>query len=171
MTLACTTTPGGRRGACHAPHAAGSHMGRAPKLRSASSASDNAAPVFTDVALDMSDVGTVCKLAPPPHKADCSLTLLVLGEEGGGSEDDEREEEEEEEEEKDDDEEEDEEEDDDEEDDDARPRSEKSSWNNWNNKSISCGPTVSIATPISIQVALLPAFAGSSLEFVKAELP
>jgi hypothetical protein len=96
MTLACTTTPGGRRGACHAPHAAGSHMGRAPKLRSASSASVNAAPVFTVVALDMSDVGTDCKLAPPPHKADCSLTLLVLvslghGEEGEGSEDDEKE--------------------------------------------------------------------------------
>ena len=98
MTLACTTTPGGRRGACHAPHAAGSHMGRAPKLRSASSASDNAAPVFTVVALDMSDVSTDCELAPPPHRVDCSLTLLVLvtlrrGEEGGGSEDDEKEEE------------------------------------------------------------------------------
>jgi hypothetical protein len=137
-------------------------MGRAPKLRSASSASVNATLVFA-VALDMSDVGTGCELAPPPHRADCSLTLLVLvntgrGEEGEGSEDDEREEEEEEEEEEDD-------------DDDARPRSEKSSWNNWNNKSISCGPTVSIATPISIQVALLSALAGSSLEFVKAELP
>jgi hypothetical protein len=146
-------------------------MGRAPKLRSASSASVSAAQVFTVVALDMSDVGAGCELAPPPHKADCSLPLLVLvntgrGEEGEGSEDDEREEEEEEE-----NEEEEEECEEEEEDDDARPRSEKSSWNNWNNKSISCGPTVSIATPISIQVALLPAFAGSSLEFVKAELP
>ena len=95
MTLARTTTPGGRRGACHAPHAAGSHMGRAPKLRSASSASVSATPVFA-VALDMSDVGTGCELAPPPHKADCTLTLLVLvnldrGEEGEGSEDDEKE--------------------------------------------------------------------------------
>ena len=44
----------------------------------------------------MSDVGTGCELAPPPHKADCTLTLLVLvnldrGEEGEGSEDDEKE--------------------------------------------------------------------------------
>jgi hypothetical protein len=56
MTLARTTTPGGKRGACHAPHAAGSHMGRAPKLRSASSASVNATQVVA-VALDMCDVG------------------------------------------------------------------------------------------------------------------
>ena len=95
MTLACTTTPGGRRGACHAPHAAGSHMGRAPRLRSASSASVNATPVFA-VALDMCGVDTGCLLAPPPHNASCTLLLTVPvslghGEEGEGSEDDEKE--------------------------------------------------------------------------------
>ena len=133
-----------------APHAAGSHMGRAPKLRNASSASVNATPVFA-VALDMCGVGTDCLLAPPPHRAGCSLTLPVLvnlghGEEGEGSEDDEKEEEEYEEE---------------EEDDDARPQSEK---NNRNTRSISSGPRVSIATPISIQVTVLQAFTRSSNE-------
>jgi hypothetical protein len=129
-------------------------MGRAPKLRNASSASVNATPVFA-VALDMCGVGTDCLLAPPPHRAGCSLTLPVLvnlghGEEGKGSEDDVKEEEESEEEEED--------------DDDARPQSEKrkkNNWNNWNTKSLSSGPTVNIATPISVQVTLLPAFARS----------
>ena len=72
------------------------------------------------------------------------LVNLGHGEEGEGSEDDEKEEEEYEEE---------------EEDDDARPQSEK---NNRNTRSISSGPRVSIATPISIQVTVLQAFTRSS---------
>ena len=42
MILARTTTPCGRRSICFAPHADGSHIGRAPMLRIAASASVSA---------------------------------------------------------------------------------------------------------------------------------